>query len=545
MLHSEIERISKLYNHRITDQKYINDCVLNAKRKFDLELDLLYTKSTTLPITINDFPSLLCFSTLAGSLESHHMVGEWIRNMRLEGLSDQEILKSTNISPHDAFVTLYALNSLRRHKVPNFLFYHAVIESSTDEVCKNFMTLNEFNFNNDSDEDWYSFEDICEECDFEEILSYYMSILLSLYNANQEFEYTHYELNASNILMKPIHSHPFDVEYKFEGIPCWVTNYGYVPLITNHHKSYVKVVADGKLKSFGYNDVNAIPFETKGIYTDRGFVITDAYRLLMNILEITRKNDIAVYNKFRPIFEFFYKEDPVKFLNKNFFIPYYAKISNLNIKDFIRHIVTLYPWIISIESKHDVLRCIGNHLEIKSKSFNYYCIKNSIQLYDFLKFYSHYTDESNQKSIQKIMDEGIDFYTKFFENDVIRKEKNLQQRTRDFLYDHPTLYEVTDNSSIFETPKYTKILIEYLETAVEYVNAWEKAKTQYKIFHYIKICNEDYSFLAEDYKKMIDDNQVYYDLLYESLIKIRTMFRNNLHLYSKFSQQILFLETLE
>lgn len=547
MLQTEIDRINKLYNQKINDGKYINDCILNAKRKFDLELDLLYTKSTTLPITVNDFPSLLCFSTLPGSLESTNMVNEWIMNMRLEGLSDEEILNGSNVTPHDAFVTLYALNSLRRHKIPNFLFYHAVIESKMDdeEVCKNFITLNEYNFGEETEEDWCNFEEICEECAFEEILSYFVSILFSLYNAHKEFEYTHYELSPTNIIMKPIHNYPFDVEYNYDGMTCWVTNYGYVPLITNHNKSYVKVIADEKLKSFGYNDHNVVPFETKGIYTDRGFVITDAYRLLMNILEITRKTDIKIYNKFRPIFEFFYKDDPIKFLNRNFFIPYYTKIANLNLNDFIRHIITIYPWVVSIDSKYDVLRCIGNKLEIKSRSFSYYSIKNSIQLYDFLKFYSHYSDENNRKSIQKIMNEGIDFYTKFFENENLKKEKNLQQKMRDFLYDHPTLYEISDNFDIFETNKYTKILIEYLETSVGYVNTWEKVKIKYKIFYYIKMCNDEYGFLAEDYKKMIDDNQIYYDMLYQSLINIRSMFRSNLHLYSKFSQQILFLETLE
>lgn len=533
-----------------TNSRYIYDCIENAKRKFDMELDLLYTKNVTLPITVNDCSSRLCFSTLPGSMESYYTIMEWIRNLREKEIYNNTVLNNSNtVTAHDAFISMYALNSLRIHKIPNFLYYHAVIENRSTSSPKllNFITLNEYNFNNPEDEEWYTFEDVCRSENYEVILAYYLSILLALYNANLEFSYTNYELIPKNILMKPFKNKIFDVEYGFENESLWITNYGCVPIIANNDKSYVKVMADGKLRSFGYNNVDAIPFEDKGIFTDRGFVITDAYRLLMSIYEITYNENPEAYNMLKYIFNFFNKDEPKNFLKKNHFLDknHFLKNEALELKNLIKYIIKLYPDCVSKKPSNDVLRCIGNSLEIKSSSFDYYIAKNVVQMYDFLKFHFNFMNDKNKNVIQKVINDGVDTYGKFFENESLTKEKNRQQDIRDVLYEHNTLYEVTDNPKIFENSKYIKQLVTYLNISVVYVNEWERAKFYSKIFNFIKDVNEEYVLLYEDYSKMIQDNQVYYDLLFETLIKIRNMFRENLNLYSKFSKQILFLETLD
>lgn len=518
------------------ESDYIQKCLDNANHKLNLENDILYTRTLNLPLSFNKMDSVVHFSTLPGSLETYELVMDWIRDLRLNHINNENIF-SESIHVHEGFVTLYALNSLRRTHNPNFLYYYGVVRNGTK-----LYPLSEYNFNTNNIE-WIPFKYICQNQKFDVILSYYLSILFSLHNANREFRYTNYNLCIENIMMKTMSQNSFDVEYLFGDKKFFVTNHGYIPVIMKQTKSYVKVIVDGQNKSFGYNNTHDIPFETQGIYTDRGFVITDAYKLLMGILEITFVHNREVYDKFLTIYSYFSKESPEKYFGTNYFIPYYDKTSHFSLTDLINHILNLHPSMVSNESQNDVLKCVGFNLEIKSQSLEYYTAKNTIQLYDFLKFYSHRVSHMENQNNQ-IIEKGINFFEKYFEVENLKREKVRQQKIRDILYNHDVLYEIPEDITIFDNDRYTNLFLKYIDNSIMYLNTWERTKTGIKILQYLRQGNDNFGLLFEDYSKMVEDNHLYHESLFTNLIKIRVVIRNSSKLKVKFSKVITFLETL-
>jgi len=545
------------------NNEYIEECKENAILKKKLEIELLQTKSAFLPIETSTFENNVYLSTFPGTLESHELVMEWIRELRLG--NDYKDVLIHQISSHEAFIALYAVNSLRRNKNPNFLYYHGVVEikgeesllSIKEQIKKSpklesiekstYYALTEDLFTEEENYDMFSlsFRDVCEKENWIVIVSYYISILLALSNANKDILYTNYDLNLDNIMMRNMNNPIFDVEYNFNNSNVWVTNYGYVPTITRYSKSYTKVYVENVLKSFGYNNISQIPYEPKGIYCDRGFVISDAYALLMYILECTHEKNIEAYEKIKIFHNFFSKDEPNKHFKSRYFVPYFDKTSNMTIERYIKYILKIYPEFVLSEPKNDVLRCIGFNLEIKSKTLDYYTIKNTIQLYDYIKYYTSFVNPENESILFEIVDRGIKHYNKYYEKDNVNNDIDRINTIEFELYQHSVLFEFPENIDIMDNPKYIRIFSEYINSCIKYFNTWERVRIGMKIMTYLEKNSELIKDMNQSYKKVIDDNEEYYLDMYRNLINIRQKFRNNLSLYKKYKNQILFLETLE
>jgi hypothetical protein len=95
-----------------------------------------------------------------------------------------------------------------------------------------------------------------------------------------------------------------------------------------------------------------------------------------------------------------------------------------------------------------------------------------------------------------------------------------------------------------QNEKYTEILCKFLKSSVAYYNTWDKSKTKYKIFDFLRKTNQSYELIFEDYCKMMNDNYDYYQNITNNLAEIRDMFRQNLHLYKNYTKEIIFLESL-
>ena len=556
---SELEHISRIYSG-VADLKYIEECKRNSSKKSEIELELLYSKNFNLPISSNMLETKVFLPTLPGSLENTEIILEWIREIRDkdEAVKLEDIFEN-EISRHEGFVSICALNNLRRNHIPNFMYYYGVLEKDnkyyaiTEEFATSFKEIRNINIEKYDEtssiesinsEVFMDFDYICENEDPTTVLSYFLCILMTLYTANKEFNYTNYSLTCKAITMKFITASTFDVEYKFEGDTLWISNNKYIPLIKDNSTSYVKLVVDDTLKSFGYNNLEDIPYEAKGVHCDKGFVITDAYKLLIDIMEVTKISNPEVYDKFVPLYSYFSKESPDKCFGKNNFIPYYSKTSDLHIRRFIKYTLNIYPDLVSVVPKNDVLRCIGTNLVVKSKHLNYYTIRTVIQLYDFLKYYSFHSNESNTNIIQDLVNFGMTYYSRYFEKKNLKRETNIQQKIRDILYNQSTLFEVPFDIKILQNEKYTEILCKFLKSSVTYYNTWDKSKTKYKIFDFLRKTNPDYELIFEDYCKMMNDNYEYYQNITNNLIEIRDMFRQNLHLYKNYTKEIIFLESL-
>lgn len=545
-------------------EKYLEQCRDNAIRKKKLELELLLTKSASLPIESSTFENYVFFNSFPGTLESNELVMEWLRDCRL-GANPKKMLIH-QISSHEGFVALYALNSLRKSKNPNFLYYHGVVqitEKDEDEdlLAKKqlspgyvkydsnatFYALTEDLFLNEEDEDMFniSFREVCETENWTTILSYYISLLLSLNNANKDLMYANYDLNLDNIMMKYMGNAIFDVEYNLNDFNIWITNYGYVPTITRFSKSYVKIMVENMPKSFGYNNISQIPFESKGIYCDRGFVISDAYALLMCILEVLYVKNIEAYEKIKILASYFIKDEPSKLFGKRHFMPYFAKTEKLNMEEYIKFVYKNFEEIISFKPKNDVLKCIGYKLKIESRKTDFYSVKNLIQLYDFIKYYSFFITEDNQDVILKVINLCIEDYNKLYQKESFSKELDRLNQIEENLSHKSVVFEIPDNLTILSNPKYSNILINYINYCIVYFNTWERLKMSIKITEFLDNIHPIIKDINYKYKEIYENNKDYYETVYQNLTSFRSIFRKRMNLYSLYKNQILYLETLE
>jgi hypothetical protein len=521
--------------------QYIQECKENALRKKALELQLLHNKSVSLPILSSTFENYVYFSSSASSLESMELVMEWIRDIRL-GLNPYKNLIH-QISSHEGFVCLHALNLLRKNKNPNFIYYHGMAEVK-NEKDSIFYTLSEDLFEDD-DIFSISFREICEKENWETIIEYFVSLLLSLYNANKDTNFANYDLNLDNIMMRKCSNEPFDVEYEFENRNLWITNRGFVPTMTRFSKSYIKILIDNVPKSFGYNNVSQLPFESKGIYCDRGFVISDAYSLLLNILECTYNKNREAYENLKHLLLFFTKEEPNKIFTDRYFLPLLEKTEKFAIKDYILFIYSKYKEIIKLSPKYDILRCIGCRLEIKSKSLEYYTVKNTIQLYDLIRYFYEFIYEDNSYIITNLINKSIDYYSKFYEKDNIRRDIERVLEIEECLNSHNVIFEMPEFNNILKNKYYSKILIKYLNSCIVYFNGWERLKTGIKILSYLSSSSEVFKEILDKYIEIMENNKDYYTNMYINLINIRKYFRDNIKMIEIYKTQILFLESLE
>lgn len=547
-----MQHIHLQYEEKVNDSDYINACYENAQKKNFMELDILYTKSKALPIMLTDFPSLICYSTLPGSLESYMYVNSLT-------LNSEKINRS--VKTHEAFITLYALNSLRRLKVPNFEYYHAVIENKFDEeeTCENFFVLSEF-YENESFPTKTLYDILCEDT-YENILSYYVSILFALQTANEELSYTHYNLTPESIVMRYVSDKTFVCEYILNNCIYWLNLYKYVPIIINNDRAYVKVKADEYMRSFGYNDVNEIPFENKGIYTDRGFVITDAYRLLVHMLKITQKYNKIAYESLLKIYEYFSSKLPLENFSEYIseekdYLPYCDRTSLLSIPELLEFIFQnenshSTSSLLSQGNKNELaLRSIGYELKLRPKNIAYYSVKNVIQLYDFLKFYANFINDENVSLINDLIEKGVQYYIEYFEEKNIEQaieEKNNLKRNLSIVANSNKKYQdfLNLNSNLLKLRKYSESFSTYINTLQNLFKDWSKIKIYYKIFNFLSYSNIEYENLFREYELMIQKYTKMYKNYMNSLLEIRNFFRSNLDLYAIYKNQILFLETLE
>ena len=508
-----------------TEETYIEASKYNAISKRELEEKLMYQNTQKLPVFFEGKEARIIFSPNKYSLESDEIVREWIRKLRIDGLNRETTMLRTSL--HDAFVCLFSLNILRRTGSPNFLYYYGVMNNGS-----NIYALSEYAFNRDNKK-WKTFEEICQTQSYETIIKYYLSIILSIYQANHSCGYTHYGLTPADIFMKPAEEKDYETEYQFRSTNIYINNGVYIPLITNHHKSYVNISIDGNSKSFGYNNIDDIPFEFKGIYCDRGFPITDAYSLLKHIMVIVRDTNFPVYERFYELSKFFNEISR----GQEYFIPYYEKSAGPTLGDFIDFIINRHSDIISYRITKPLVRCMGINLEIKPGIINYYSAKNLIQLYDLINF--NLVDYSND-----ILESSLRQFQKLYMKESYKKELQRFETIKDFLNRHVIIYEIPDDTKLLHNKKYRDVLIKNMKSMVLYINEWEKAKTYLTLLKFLSKIDTEYNTLFTYYNTTITTNQGYYNTLIGELHKVREYMQNDETINSLFLNEVLLLQNL-
>lgn len=504
-------------------EKYISLAKRNAVIKKTMEIRTLYNNSQPLPIFLNDKEAHVFYSPFDSNLETDELVEEWVRKLKLDGLSEETMMMETTC--HDIFVTLFALNNLRRLGIPNFLYYYGGVNVDTK-----FYSLTEYTFNTEY-KNWSTLTDICKYQSYENILSHYLSILLAIYYANHVNEYSHYNLTSDDILMKPIDESDSQTEYNFRKVKVYINNHGFIPMITNHDKSYIRLNVDDSLTSFGYNDTSEIPFENKGIYSDTGFPITDAYRLLISILKVTYDHNPNVYKKLLKVYEYFDEDEPV-----NKFIHLYKRTENMRLGDFIAYILINNKSVYSETPDNSLVRCIGVNLEVKNKDSKYYIAKNMIQLHDMINFYKMIHEKS-----EEIIKREINLFVENNLKESVKKEMSRFEIYKNEINSHTIIYKVPDKINIMYNDKYLDLLCKNMRSMEIYLHTWKRVELGIKILENIKHIDESYVNILNDYIHLLENNKTYKEEIIRSFKDIKNMTSLDKYLYNKLISKNLFL----
>lgn len=592
----------KLEKDLLTSKSFINftqEESSNFYESIDSDKYLSLNTDSIIPYKLQELSLMGCnkvyLSSIPGSLENNEKISEWFRNFRFlcvehksykdfsENISKFKnsifenngfIIKTPKIDLeenineekldsliHEAFIGIYALNSLRKKGIPNFGYIYSAYETTYplyNVVEKKFYTHKNINFDvskNGYDTNQvfcflyedinysHTLFDVCKTSNFEVILGFYLQILFALKSANDYFDYAHYDLHSKNILIRNVVNDYFDIEYDIEdGKKIWIRSQtGAVATIVDYSTSYIALKADEKICNFGYNNYDEVPFEQVGIYTNKGFVISDAYKLLLHILICTYLSNRPTFDKLKIILSFFTNESPENcIINQKetfFHLPYHNKTKDLKIVDFIKFILKKFEnsSIIHYKSNGKNLKCIGNSLEASTlyyKNNLYYIPSTMIQLYDFIKYYANMYNESKDQRYIGIINQTALSFEKEYRHEVSRIEKTRIESLSNILNNRFILYEVSYNVNILKCDIFKNNIFNHIERCLYYINSFERLKTGIKILEFIEKGGEMFKSYYTEYMELFNKNKKFYEGVRQNLLKFYVFFSHSLEQHS-------------
>ena len=574
----------KLEKDLLTSKSFINFSTEESRNFYEsIDSSKYFNEDSIIPYKLQELSLMGCnkvyLSNIPGSLENNEKIIEWFRNFRflcVEHKSYKEfseniskfkssiyenngfIIKTPKIDlnesiceekldslVHEAFIGIYALNSLRKKGIPNF----AYIYSAYDTSYPLYNEVKKLVYCNDTNQVFcFLYEDIsyshtlfdaCKSSNFEVILGFYLQILFALKSASNYFDYAHYDLHSKNVLIRNVTNDYFDIEYDIEdGKKVWIRSQtGAVATIVDYSTSYIALKADEKICNFGYNNYEEVPFEQVGIYTNKGFVISDAYKLLLHILICTYLSNRPAFDKLKIILSFFTNESPENcIINQKetfFHLPYHNKTKDLKIVDFIKFILKKFEnsTIIQYKSNGKNLKCIGNSLEANSlyyKNNLYYIPSSMIQLYDFIKYYANMYNESKDQRYISIINQTALSFEKEYRNDISKVEKIRLNSLNNILNNRFILYEISYNVNILKCDSFKNSIFNHIERCLYYINSFERLKTGIKILEFIEKGGEMFKSYYVEYSELFNKNKKFYEGVRQNLLKFYVFFSGNL-----------------
>jgi hypothetical protein len=585
----------KLEKDLLTSKSFVNftqEEANNFYESIDSEKYISQNDTSIIPYKLQELSLMgsnkIYLSSIPGSLENNEKIIEWFRNFRFLCIEhktykefseyihkfksyifekDGFIIKTPKIDleenipeekldslVHEAFIGIYALNSLRKKGIPNFAYIYSAYDTSYPLYNAVEKKIYSHQKDNDTSNQVFCFlyEDIsyshtlfdaCKNSNFEVILGFYLQILFALKSASNYFDYAHYDLHSKNVLIRNIVNDYFDIEYDIEdGKKVWIRSQsGSVATIVDYSTSYIALKADEKITNFGYNNYDEVPFEQVGIYTNKGFVISDAYKLLLHILICTYLSNRPAFDKLKIILSFFTNESPENcIINQKetfFHLPYHNKTKDLKLLDFIKFILKKFEnsSIIQYKSNGKNLKCIGNSLEANPHFYKnnlYYIPSSMIQLYDFIKYYANMYNESKDQRYISIINQTALSFEKEYRHEVSRVEKIRLTSLNNILNNRFILYEVSYNVNILKCESFKNSIFKHIERCLYYVNSWERLKTGIKILEFIEKGGEMFKTYYTEYNELFNKNKKFYEGVRQNLLKFYVFFSYGLEQHS-------------
>ena len=470
--------------------------------------------------------------------------------------------ESDKISPerldcltHEIFVGMFGLNPLRKQGIPNFAYVYGGFESSPAIIQPDSKKILAWGSNETSNEQiLYSIfentnhkETLNESCKYdtyEIILSHFLQVVLALRTAYEYCQFTHYNLHTKNVLLRRQSNCPLDIEYTLkDNKKIWIRSpRGIISTIQEYSTSYINVNVDGETKGFGYNNYEDVPFDYVGIYNDKPFVIGDVYKLVMHILGTTSLENKTAYNHLKPLFSFFSQENIEEAIKQQkdtyLHLPYYERSKHLLIDDFIQFVLKKYENSGVIfktyqPSKYGSFRlktsgtCFEKEEVQKKleKKADLLCIpKNTIQLYDFIKYYAVLHSDTKDAKYIELINKVAQFFEEEFSEDVIEVEQERFNSISSVLSSRFLLQEISYNVNILRKESIRELYKSFISKGILYMNAWERMKTGIKVLEFISKGGSVFKVLYQSYIDLMNKNKTFYEAIRLNLLRFYTFF---------------------
>ena len=173
----------------------------------------------------------------------------------------------------------------------------------------------------------------------QEFILYYLQILLALNIANKKFDFTHYDLHASNVLIRKYSDEVFYIPYEYKGSTKYLLSPGSIATIIDFGMSHVKVDD----KDVGILDKTGF-FQSSDVYPNKKNIICDAYKLLCFMMNSMLKNKDGdeLFEVGTEILSFFYPrlkhDDALVIISTQRDTYYYLPMNmKFNLEDLIDH----------------------------------------------------------------------------------------------------------------------------------------------------------------------------------------------------------------
>lgn len=246
---------------------------------------------------------------------------------------------------HEAIVGMGALNNLR-DKVPNFIYVygafmcHPPILDAQDNLkvwCPEYIT-SEYNQNVtylilENFQDSFKLEQIIDDLDSDEFLEIYLQILNALYIAHKKYDFTHYNLDLSNVLVTKFDKYLSIPFYHYNDFGKYIRTKFLVKII-NYEFSHVKIQGQN-FGRFGYED-------SFKIFPENSYPMHDAYKLILS--SYSALNDTSKLGSvLEQIYSFFGEKMTLKerLEKTNIFKPL-INLRHLQHQDLIDYILTKF-----------------------------------------------------------------------------------------------------------------------------------------------------------------------------------------------------------
>ena len=293
---------------------------------------------------------------------TEHTMGNHILTADLETANNMFIVK-TPIDPrndhltHELIIGLYGMNSLRK-EIPNFIYTYGGFKCSPPMIDHETKEVISWCLHNENAVNYVLLENIgasvtlseyVKTCTNIQFLNVFVQVLFALNLAYQRINFTHYNLNNNNVVLRKIDQSIFQIRYPTVNNGDYYIMTSFVPTIMNFGLSHIKIPTitdeNGAVIVNG-QDLGVTTHAPYSVYPQRAWIMHDVYKLLMYCLfdAYQAKNQSVITEGLR-LFAFFNPlEDPVTALNTQYQLAYSLPITtftdHLTIETFLRYILT-------------------------------------------------------------------------------------------------------------------------------------------------------------------------------------------------------------